>query len=150
LVGFSPDHDYRYLEINRELRRRHPAAIAEAMAGIEKAGGWAQQDPENDLLTINREFTASLVIMRCFQTFAGGSRWKLRLNTDLNPDLIIAIRMDRANEAAQDYYLLPMLDMRSAVLRLCEYNGLTLDAYRFDRLDALFEMAARVQLRRAA
>lgn len=150
LVGFSPDHDYRYLEINRELRRRHPAAIAEAMAGIEKAGGWVQQDPENDLLTINHEFTASLVIMRCFQTYAGGSRWKLRLDTDLSPDLTIAIRMDRANEAAQDYYLLPMLDMRSAVLRLCEYNGLTLDAYRFDTLDALFEMAARVQLRRAA
>jgi hypothetical protein len=40
--------------------------------------------------------------------------------------------------------------MQSAVLRLCEHNGLSLDAYRFDRLDALYEMARRQQLRLAA
>lgn len=27
LVGFTPDHDYRYIEINRSLRRLHPVVI---------------------------------------------------------------------------------------------------------------------------
>ena len=42
------------------------------------------------------------------------------------------------------------LDMHEAVLRLCEFNGLSLDAYRFDTLDALYQMASRVPIRRAA
>lgn len=32
LVGFTPDRDYRYVEINRALRRMHPEIIATAVA----------------------------------------------------------------------------------------------------------------------
>ena len=150
LVGFSPDHDYRYLEINRKLRSMHPAVIEAVLGGIELAGGTATQDPSTDLLTINREFTASIVIVRCFETSAGSLRWKLRLDTALKPDITVAVRMDRSNEHPRDYYLLPRLDMRDAVLRLAEYNGLSLDAYRFEALDPFDRMAARVPLRAAA
>jgi len=31
-------------------------------------------------------------------------------------------------------------------LRLAEHNGVSLDAYRFETLDSLYEMAARVSL----
>jgi hypothetical protein len=31
-------------------------------------------------------------------------------------------------------------------LRLAEYNGISLDAYRYDTLDALYGMAARVKI----
>ena len=77
LVGFTPDRDYRYIEINRALRRMHPQIVADMIAGIEKAGGWVKQDPATDLLTINGEFTASIVVVRCRTTrlvrFAGKS-----------------------------------------------------------------------------
>jgi DNA invertase Pin-like site-specific DNA recombinase len=150
LVGFSPDHDYRYLETNRKLRAMHPSVVESVMAGIEAVGGRVVQDPISDLLTINREFTASIVIVRCFQTSAGSMRWKLRLDAALRPDITVAVRMDGANELAKDYYLLPQLDMREAVLRLAEYNGLSLDAYRFETLDPFYRMAARASLRAAA
>ncbi len=150
LVGFSPDHDYRYLETNRKLRALHPGVLAAVTAGIERAGGRYTIHPSTDLLDINREFTASIVIVRCFETSAGSLRWKLRLDTALKPDVTVAVRMDRANNAPYDYYLLPRLDMRDAVLRLAEYNGLSLDAYRFDTLDSFFQMAARAPLRAAA
>lgn len=150
LVGFAPDHDYRYLETNRKLREMYPGIIQSVLDGIEEAGGSATCDPATDLLTINREFTASLLIVRCFQTSAGSLRWKLRLDTALKPNLTVAIRMDDSNEKPKDYYLLPRLDMRDAVLRLAEYNGLSLDAYRFDTLAPFFQMAARSQLRKAA
>ena len=58
--------------------------------------------------------------------------------------------MDSLNEQAKDYYLLPRLDMREAVLRLAEYNGLSLDAYCFDTLDTFYRMTARVPLRAVA
>lgn len=150
LVGFAPDHDYRYLETNRKLREMYPGIIQSVLDGIEEAGGSATRDPATDLLTINREFTASLVIVRCFHTSAGSLRWKLRLDTALKPNLTVAIRMEDRNEKPKDYYLLPRLDMRDAVLRLAEYNGLSLDAYRFDTLAPFFQMAARSQLRKAA
>ena len=150
LVGFSPDHDYGYLETNRRLRKLYPSIVDDVMKGIKGAGGEVEQDPNTDLLTVNREFTASTAIVRCFATAAGSLRWKLRLDTPLKPDLTVAVRMDATNESAKDYYLLPRLDMREAVLRIAEYNGLSLDSYRFDTLEALYRMSARKVLKRAA
>ena len=136
-------HDYRYLETNRKLRQLHPAIVGEVIDGIRAAGGSVTQDARTDLLTINGEFTASIVVVRCFQTAAGSLRWKLRLDTALKPDLTVAIRMDAENVGPRDYYLLPRLDMQNAVLRLAEYNGLSLDAYRFETLKTFYAMAAR-------
>ncbi|HJQ15853.1 MAG TPA: recombinase family protein [Allosphingosinicella sp.] len=150
LVGFSPDHDYRYLETNRRLRSLHPHVVRSILNGIDQAGGRVVQDAVTDILTINDEFTASITVVRCFQTNAGSLRWKLRLDTPLKPDITVAARMDSANREPQDFYLLPRLDMDQAVLRLAEHNGLSLDAYRFDTLDPFFRMAARVPLRAVA
>lgn len=150
LVGFSPDRDYRYLEINQKLRALHPTVVGDVLAGVRLAGGLVIQHPFTDLLTINDEFTASIVIVRCFQTSAGSLRWKLRFDTALKPDLTVAVRMDEYNDVPRDYYLLPRLDMRTAILRLSEHNGLSLDAYRFDSLDTFYGMAARHPFPRAA
>lgn len=150
LVGFSPDHDYRYLQINRKLRELHPGIVSDVITGIEAAGGLVIVDEETDILGINREFTASVVIVRCFQTSAGSLRWKVRLDTALNPDITVVARMNEDNEYPRDFYILPRLDMRSALLRLAEYNGLSFDAYRFDDLSSFYRMAARRRLRNAA
>ncbi|WP_448140233.1 recombinase family protein [Sphingopyxis fribergensis] len=150
LVGFAPDHDYRYLETNRKLRAMYPGIIEAILERIAAAGGSVVRDPATDLLTINREFTASMVIVRCFPTSAGTRRWKLRLDTKLKPDITVAVRMDSANDQPWDYYLLPRLDMRDAILRLADYNGLSLDAYRFDDLSHFYRMASRSRFREAA
>ncbi len=144
LVGFKPDRDYRYIEINRRLRELHPNIVAETIAGIEAAGGKVSRHPRTDLLTINGEFTASLVIVRCSETNAGSLRWNIRFDMSLKPDITIAVRMDRPNQRPLDYYLLPSLDMTLPRIRLAEHNGLSLDAYRFETLDPLFEMAVHV------
>lgn len=150
LVGFIPDRDYRYLEINRQLRHLHPDIVKVILRGIDNAGGDAVQDTSTDLLHVNQEFTASIVIVRCVETGAGTARWKVRLDTALQPDLTIVVRMRRGNDGPLDYYLLPRLDMHEAVLRLCEFNGLSLDCYRFDDLSYLYRMAARKQIMEAA
>jgi hypothetical protein len=40
--------------------------------------------------------------------------------------------------------------MREATLRLADFNGLSLDAYRFDTLEFFYRLTARVPLRAAA
>jgi DNA invertase Pin-like site-specific DNA recombinase len=150
LVGFSPMHDYRYLEVNRALRRMHPDVVGSVVNGMRAAGGRVLQDSGNDLLWINGEFTASVVIARCRQTPAGSLRWQVRLDRSLRPDITITVRMDRNNEHPLDFYLLPRLDVRETVVRLCEHNGVWLDGYRFTSFEKLYELARRVLLRRAA
>jgi len=150
LVGFTPDHDYRYIEINRALRRMHSQVVVDTIAGIERAGGRVYQDPTTDLLTINSEFTASIVVVRCRETMAGSLRWHIRFDVGLWPDVTVAIRVDQSNRAPLDYYFLPRIDMTEPHIRLAEYNGISLDAYRFETLESFFALAARVQLMEVA
>jgi DNA invertase Pin-like site-specific DNA recombinase len=146
LIGFTPDRGYRYIEINRALRRMYPDLIATTVRGIKDIGGSVRQDTDTDLLTVNDEFTASLCLVRAQETMAGAHRWKIRFDAGLRPDITVAIRMNQMNSAILDYYLLPRFEMQAEYLALAEHNGLALDAYRFDTLDMLFELAARSQL----
>src|SRR3546814_5984078 len=38
LVGYRPSRDYRYIEINRTLRRLHPEMMAEIVTRLSRAG----------------------------------------------------------------------------------------------------------------
>jgi hypothetical protein len=78
LVGFTPDRDYRYIEINKRLRKIHAGTIHETVCGIEQVGGLVKHGTKTGLLTINQEFSASVVIARCMQTSAGAYRWNIR------------------------------------------------------------------------
>ncbi|WP_244486301.1 recombinase family protein [Bradyrhizobium viridifuturi] len=146
LIGFSPERDYRYIEINRALRRMYPGLIERAIRGIEEIGGTVEQNAESDLLSVNDEFTTSLCLVRAQETMAGSHRWKIRFDAGLRPDITVAIRMNQMNSAILDYYLLPRFEIEHSRAALAEDNGLALDAYRFDTLEMLFELAARSQL----
>ena len=150
LVGFTPDRDYHYIEVNRLLRLFHGDEVERVIREITRLGGTVTRNPATDLLTINGEFTASVAVARCRETSTGGLRWKIRFDTGLVPDITIAIRMDRTNTAALDYYLLPQFEMRTKPLGLAEENGLMLDAFRFETLDFFFDMARRVPVSEVA
>ena len=72
MVGFTPDRDYRYLEVNRFLRQLHPEIVAQTEAQIAAIGGAVVRDPATDILRINNEFSVSVVLARC-QTRDSGS-----------------------------------------------------------------------------
>lgn len=150
MVGFTPDRDYRYLEINRFLRRLHPEIVARTETQIAALGGQVVRDPATDLLRLNDEFSVSLVLARCQTGDAGHSRWKVRFDTSLAPDITVAVRLEHENKAPLDYYLLPHLDFGQPRLSLAERNPAEFESYRFDTLDYLYGMAERARMRRAA
>jgi hypothetical protein len=121
----------------------------DVVAGFSSAGA-AVQRGEDDLLTINGEFSISVVVVRCRRTPAGALRWRLRLDTGLQPDITVAVRMDHGNQRPFDYYLFPRIDRLSAAVRLAEDNGLLLDGYRFETLDQLFRLGERELIAEAA
>lgn len=150
LIGYSPNRDYRYVEINRFLRSLHSDVVNETIAAIRATGSTISKHPMTELLTINGEITASLVVSRCMETPAGARRWKVRFDAGLQPDISVVLRMGPDNRQVLDYYLLPRVDFDGQRLRMAEENGLHLDAYRFDTLDPLFSLTSRVQIKRAA
>ncbi len=111
LIGWTPDRDYAYVEINRKLRRRHADLIASILDQLLRLGATVSVDEDNDLLTINAEYTASLILARCRTTHAGNHRWQLRFDESLSPDIVIAARLEPGNGEIMDYYLLPRLDI---------------------------------------
>jgi len=146
LVGFTSDRDFRYIEINRALRALHPEIVASAIKQIALIGGKVVQEEATQLLTVNGEFTVSVCIARCLATASGALRWQIRFDTSLAPDVIVALRMDPDNTEILDYYILPRANLPTPQARLGEHNGLALDSFRFESLDQLYEMAARVNV----
>jgi hypothetical protein len=150
MVGFTPGRDYQYLEINRYLRRLHPEIVAKTESLIISLGGVIRRDPATDLLWINDEFSASLVLARCQTNPSGSNRWKVRFDTSLVPDITVAVRLDPSNREPLDYYLLPRLDFGQPRISLADQNPVEFESYRFDTLDYFHGMAERSRLRKAA
>jgi DNA invertase Pin-like site-specific DNA recombinase len=150
LIGWAPDRDFAYIEINRLLRRRHAGIIASILDQLLTLGATVSVNQQTDLLTINSEYTASLILARCRETRTGNCRWQLRFDESLWPDIIIAARLQPGNEEILDYYLLPRPDVLMERLSLRPENGLALDVYRFTNLNFFFEMAERVLIEGAA
>jgi hypothetical protein len=147
LVGYRPDRDYSYLKINRVISRLHPQLLDNVSQQLGAVGAQVTWDATTDLLLINGEYTASMVLSRCRQTAGGLLRWLVRIDQMLVPDITILVRMDATNERPADYYLLPIMDIAAPRLLLCESNGVHLDTYQFDNLDYFTLMAKRRKIK---
>jgi hypothetical protein len=128
----------------------HPKIVASVIQQIGNLGAVAAWDDQTHLLHLNNELRVSIVLCRHLVTDGGSSRWIIRLDEGLKPDITVAIRMDATNEGVRDYYLLPAIDMTWENLRVAEENGVYLDAYRFETLDYFIGMAERIKLEEAA
>jgi len=146
LIGYDPGIDFSFIEENRRLRKMRPDIVASVRQKIMELGGTAIMDDATDLLLVNGELRVSVVLCRHTSTAAGSSRWLIRLDEGLKPDITIAARMDFTNHGIQDYYLLPGIDMTWENLRVAEANGIYLDTYRCDNLDYFFSLMERINL----
>jgi hypothetical protein len=146
LIAYTPERDYQFIETNKQLRLMYPMVVSDVIEHIRRLGSTITSNPETGLLTVNDEFTASLVVSRCQQRESGTFRWLIRLDAGLKPDITVAVRMNAANQAPLDYFLLPALDVTFEKLVLAEDNAINLDTYRFNTLDFFFGMAQRTQI----
>ena len=146
LIGYAPAVDYSFIEENRRIRRMHPEIVSGIVDELHRLGAEVEPDGGSDMLLVNREFLVSLVLCRHTLTQRGSSRWVIRFDSGLHPDITIAARLDPGNEGIRDYYLLPSLDMTAARLRFGNTNSIELDGYQFDDLSYFFRMAERIRL----
>ena len=153
LVGFRPPWGTEHLEINRRLRQLHPEIVSRTEHTIAELGGQITRDPKTDLLTLNDELVISLVLARCQTAANGHQRWRIRFDPARlfatgYPDITVAIRLDAANSAELDYYLLPRLDLPDQEIRVSNKNSADFECFRFDDLNFFYGMSERERLQR--
>ena len=150
LAGYSPERNFEYLEVNRQLRSVHPQLLGDMIQDLQTMGATVERNDTSDVLTINGLYRASLHLARCRSTVGGSLRWRFRVPEDRIADIHIVARMDPENEQPTDYYLLPTIDLDMPELRLAEFNGASVDTFRFESLEFFFGMAKVVQIEVAA
>jgi DNA invertase Pin-like site-specific DNA recombinase len=150
LIGWGAGRDYSYVEINRGIRKQHQPLVTTIIDQLSAAGGRVERDPQTDLLTINGEYTAALVLARCLMTAGGSQRWVVRFDAALQPDITIAARLLPDNKGILDYYLLPSIADLGDSLRFCAHNPLSLEVFRFDDLAFFAAIAKRALIEEAA
>lgn len=150
LIGYSPRRDLLYLAINRVLRALYQEHLGAIKTELTNAGATVVQNPVTDILTINAELTAALIVARCREIREGEYRWLLRFDTSLDPDITVAARMAPGNNSILDYYLFPAIDVLTDQCRLAPENGFVLDVYRFADLAPLINVARTTVVPEAA
>jgi DNA invertase Pin-like site-specific DNA recombinase len=146
MVGYIPRKDFRYTYINRELRGLESRMLTEIIDRIRELGGTVICDPLSAILTINGEFTASILIARCRKWMKAKARhWFVAAGVREKADITIVVRMDSENRDPRDYYILPRIDAPGKRLILHEDNGAPIDIYRFSSLEFFFGMVRRMK-----
>jgi DNA invertase Pin-like site-specific DNA recombinase len=143
LVGYEPERDYEYVEINQRLREQWPTMLQDVSARLRCVGADVSEDRRTGYLVINGEYSAAVVLSRCHTTRGGSFRWRARINRAVSPDITILVRMNPENASPLDFYLLPIMDIEAPRLLLCEENGAYLDTYQFTDLDYFATLARR-------
>lgn len=150
LIGYQAERDLGFIATNRVLRQWRPKILNDVEELLRDAGAQVRCNSDTDLLTVNDEWTVSVVIAKCVCTSISVWRWTARFDVKLTADLMLIVRMDHANEAALDYYLIPRIDLGVWPEKLHERNHGLIDSYRFESLDVLADLAAREPLKEAA
>ncbi len=150
LAGYTPERDYEYLAINRQLRAAHPHLMGDMIQDLQTMGASVERAAESEVLVINGLYSASLYLARCKATTAGSLRWRFRVPSANIADIHIVVRMDPSNEQPTDYYLLPAIDLDMPELRLTEFNGAAIDTFRFESLEFFLGMARVAKVEVAA
>ena len=146
-IGYWVGYDQDRIAVNERLRVLYPEVIARVERAILAVGGRVARDGKADLFIINSELAVSLVLARCETSEDGRHRWRIRLDPQRQgADMTLAVRLDYANAAALDYFLIPALDMPKQEIRLNARNSSVFEPFHFTDLAFFFGLTARVGL----
>ncbi len=146
-VGYTPDRDYSYIELNRFVRKMHSDIIDSVLAQARERG----LDFDGfDRIMINGEISLSVIISRCRASPNGLTSWMLKFERRDIADFTIAVRLNQDNITVKDYYVISKYDMDLFDKKLGEKNGLLMDTFRYDDIEWFYAMFERKELQEEA
>ena len=147
LIGYKPEHDYIYIQINEALRSFYSGIIEDFKGEILKSNCYIDEYKYAPMLYINDEFLISVLITKCTHMKSGKLRWKVRFDNSQKADITIVIRMDSQNISPLDFYIIPKIENEYSKMWMTETNNIRLDLYRFDNLDKLLQIITLMKVR---
>ena len=147
LIGYKPEHDYSYLQINEALRSFYSEIIEDFKGEILKSNCHIDEYKYAPMLYINDEFLISVLVTKCIHMKSGKLRWKVRFDNSQKADITIVIRMNSQNISPLDFYIIPKIENEYSKMWMTETNNIRLDLYRFDNLDKLLQIITRMKVR---
>lgn len=147
LIGYKPEHDYSYIQINEALRSFYSGIIEDFKGEILKSNCYIDEYKSAPMLYINDELLISVLITKCTPMKSGKLRWKVRFDNSQKADITIVIRMDSQNISTLDFYIIPKIENEYSKMCMTETNNIRLDLYRFDNLDKLLQIITRMKVR---
>jgi DNA invertase Pin-like site-specific DNA recombinase len=148
LVGWRCTRDFGHIGINRTLRLLRSALIESIVSDVKGSGGTIHSSDRDGVLIINGEFTALILIARCYQR-PSGHQWRIRCDLPCHADIVLVARLEAGNKSTLDYYVFPSF-VRQKRLRLTHNNSLAVDAYRFEDLKFFLGLCRRTSIEGAA
>ena len=145
LVGWRYTRNYPYVWSNRELGVHRRSLVNAIASAVDTGGGTIHISDRDDLLTINDELTASILIARCQQK-PTGHQWRITFDPSHHADIVVIARLKAGNQSILDYYVFPSDEIRGKRLRLTHNNSFALDAYRFDSLKFFLNLCHRTSV----
>lgn len=147
LIGYKPEHDYSYLQINEALRSFYSEIIEDFKGEILKSNCHIDEYKYYPMLYINDEFLISVLVTKCIYMKSGKLRWKVRFDNSQKADITIVIRMNSQNISPLDFYIIPKIENEYSKMCMMETNNIRLDLYRFDNLDKFLQIITRMKVR---
>ncbi|EQA1541628.1 recombinase family protein [Escherichia coli] len=147
LIGYKPEHDYSYLQINEALRSFYSEIIEDFKGEILKSNCHIDEYKYYPMLYINDEFLISVLVIKCIHMKSGKLRWKVRFDNSQKADITIVIRMNSQNISPLDFYIIPKIENEYSKMCMMETNNIRLDLYRFDNLDKFLQIITRMKVR---
>lgn len=147
LIGYKPEHDYSYLQINEALRSFYSEIIEDFKGEILKSNCHIDEYKYYPMLCINDEFLISVLVTKCIHMKSGKLRWKVRFDNSQKADITIVIRMNSQNISPLDFYIIPKIENEYSKMCMMETNNIRLDLYRFDNLDKFLQIITRMKVR---
>ena len=146
-IGYHVRPNFGFRAGRRRMQAQRREFGQTLVAAFAARGLAVEHDPARNIVRVAGELIVAVVVTRCYRTKYQSLRWSVPIHPAA--DLTLAVRLNVANEAIQDYFMFPRLDRPSTGwLRPCNHQ--LLDAYRFRTLEPLLTVTERILVEDAA
>jgi DNA invertase Pin-like site-specific DNA recombinase len=145
-VGYIPRCSLSYADIRGGVKAKRAQFLNEFVSRLEIIGASAVIDSKAAILKVNGDFAARLIVCQCSTDRERRRRWWVPRAAAMNCDLTIVARMNTDNTCFLDYYVFPKRPCLPKLPYLRRVNSLSLDVYRFENLDQVYQAFRRKQV----
>jgi DNA invertase Pin-like site-specific DNA recombinase len=138
LVGYRQDKNFDYYGGRRDVTATIAKVAEELKHILQAAEKMSDFDRKRDILTLNSEIAASIVVARSVRLPSGSLRWKIGRKIDRSCNFVVLVRMTEGNHTVLDFHLLKPAELPQRRIEFQDWQQ-----FGAFRVESLAELAQR-------